>query len=102
MGLVNEVLPLDRLLPRAWEITEKIMQKPRAVRRLTSAVLRRQWTRRLVQDLGSYVAMSCSACNSRRCPDDLRMANVRSDAGQAPGPAYPSRSRRGFIYTTWP
>ncbi len=56
LGLVNEVLPLDRLLPRAWEITEKIMQKPRAIRRLTSAVLRRQWKQRLVQDLGFHVA----------------------------------------------
>ena len=56
MGLVNEVLPLDRLVPRAWEIAEKIMQKPRAIRRLTSAVLRRQWKRRLVEDLGFHVA----------------------------------------------
>ncbi len=56
MGLVNEVLPLDRLLPRAWEIAEKIMQKPRTIRRLTSAVLRRQWKRRLVEDLGFHVA----------------------------------------------
>ncbi len=56
MGLVNEVLPLDRLLPRAWEIAEKIMQKPRAIRRLTSAVLRRQWKRRLVEDLGFHIA----------------------------------------------
>lgn len=56
LGLVNEVVPLDRLLPRAWEIAEKIMQKPRAIRRLTSAVLRRQWKRRLVQDLGFHIA----------------------------------------------
>jgi len=56
MGLVNEVLPLDRLLPRAREIAEKIMQKPRTIRRLTSAVLRRQWKRRLVEDLGFHIA----------------------------------------------
>jgi enoyl-CoA hydratase/carnithine racemase len=56
MGLVNEVLSLDRLLPRAWEIAEKIMQKPRAIRRFTSAVLRRQWKQRLVQDLGFHIA----------------------------------------------
>jgi enoyl-CoA hydratase/carnithine racemase len=31
VGLVNEVLPLDRLLPRAWEIAERIMKKPRSV-----------------------------------------------------------------------
>jgi enoyl-CoA hydratase/carnithine racemase len=56
LGLVNEVLPLDGLLDRAWEIAEKVMQKPRAIRRMTSAVLRRQWKQRLVQDLGFHVA----------------------------------------------
>ncbi len=56
IGLVNEVLPPDRLLPRAWEIAELIMQKPRAVRRFTSALLRRQWKQRLVKDLGFHLA----------------------------------------------
>lgn len=56
MGLVNEVLPLAGLLPRAREIAEKIMKKPRAIRRMTSAVLRRQWKRRLVEDLGFHIA----------------------------------------------
>ena len=56
MGLVNEVLPLDGLLPRAQEIAAKIMQKPRTIRRMTSAVLRRQWKRRLVEDLGFHIA----------------------------------------------
>jgi len=56
MGLVNEVLPLARLLPRRGRFAEKIMQKPRAIRRMTSAVLRRQWKRRLVEDLGFHIA----------------------------------------------
>ena len=56
LGLVNEVLPLDDLQSRAWEIAEKIMHKPRAIRRMTSAVLRRQWKQRLVQDLGFHIA----------------------------------------------
>jgi enoyl-CoA hydratase/carnithine racemase len=56
MGLVNDVLPLERLVPRAREIAQQIMKKPRSVRRLTSAVLRRQWKRRLVQDLGFHAA----------------------------------------------
>ena len=56
LGLVNEVLPLDDLQSRAWAIAEKIMQKPRAIRRMTSAVLRRQWKQRLVQDLGFHIA----------------------------------------------
>ena len=56
LGLVNEVLPLEQLLPRAQEIAGKIMRKPRSIRRMTSAVVRRQWKRRLVQDLGFHVS----------------------------------------------
>jgi len=56
MGLVNEVLPLDKLGPRAWEIAAMIMQRPRNVRRLTAALLRRRWKERLVKDLGFHVA----------------------------------------------
>jgi len=53
---IHGAVTLDRLLPRAWEIAEQIMQKPRTIRRLTSAVLRRQWKRRLVEDLGFHIA----------------------------------------------
>jgi enoyl-CoA hydratase/carnithine racemase len=56
LGLVNEVLPADRLLPRAWELAETIMKSPRAARRLTHAIVQRPWKRRLVQDLGFGIA----------------------------------------------
>ncbi|MEC3920260.1 enoyl-CoA hydratase/isomerase family protein [Nocardia sp. CDC160] len=52
LGLVNEVLPADRLLPRAWELAEMIVSRPRTARRLTHAIAQRPWKRRLVQDLG--------------------------------------------------
>jgi enoyl-CoA hydratase/carnithine racemase len=52
LGMVNEVLPLDRLLARAWEIAEMMMKRPRTARRLTHAVINRPWKRRLVDDLG--------------------------------------------------
>jgi enoyl-CoA hydratase/carnithine racemase len=52
LGLVNEVLPTDRLLPRARELAEAIISRPRAARRLTHAIAQRPWKRRLVQDLG--------------------------------------------------
>src|SRR5439155_3351158 len=55
IGLVNEVVSLERLLPRAWEIAEKIMKKPRTTRRLTASVLRRPWKRLLVQGLGFHL-----------------------------------------------
>ncbi|MEU7004087.1 enoyl-CoA hydratase-related protein [Nonomuraea sp. NPDC046570] len=51
LGLVNEVLPPDRLLPRAWQLAEMIMSCPRTTRRMTHAVMQRPWKRRLVNDL---------------------------------------------------
>ncbi|GAA1639847.1 enoyl-CoA hydratase/isomerase family protein [Actinoplanes couchii] len=56
VGLVNEVLTADRLLPRAWEIATSIRSRPRAARRLTHAIVSRPWKRRLVQDFGYGLA----------------------------------------------
>jgi enoyl-CoA hydratase/carnithine racemase len=50
-GLVNEVVPRDRLLPRAYEIADFIMARHRTIRRLTSQVLKRPWKQRIVDDL---------------------------------------------------
>ena len=50
-GLVNEVVPAERLVPRAQELAATIMATPRTTRRLTHAVLQRPWKRRLVDDL---------------------------------------------------
>ncbi|MEU8196618.1 hypothetical protein AB0C10_22825 [Microbispora amethystogenes] len=50
------MLPPERLLPRAWEIAERIMRSPRAARRLTHAIVQRPWKRRLVDDLAFGVA----------------------------------------------
>jgi enoyl-CoA hydratase/carnithine racemase len=49
-GLVNEVLPKEKLLPRAWEIAEKIMKQPRSIRRLTRQLTNRPWKRLLIND----------------------------------------------------
>jgi enoyl-CoA hydratase/carnithine racemase len=50
-GLVNEVVPRDRLLPRAYEIADFIMRRHRTIRRLTSQVVKRPWKQRIVDDL---------------------------------------------------
>ena len=50
-GLVNEVVPYDRLIPRAYEIADFIMARHRTVRRLTSQVVKRPWKKRIVDDL---------------------------------------------------
>lgn len=50
-GLVNEVLPRDRLMGRAYELADMIMKQPRTVRRLTTQVIRRPWKKRITDDL---------------------------------------------------
>ncbi len=50
-GMVNEVVPYDRLVPRAYEIADFIMARHRTIRRLTSQVVRRPWKQRIVDDL---------------------------------------------------
>ncbi|MBP1706530.1 MAG: Enoyl-CoA hydratase/carnithine racemase [Chloroflexi bacterium] len=42
-GLVNEVLPKEKLLPRAWELAEKIKKQPQMIRRLTHQLTVRPW-----------------------------------------------------------
>lgn len=64
LGLVNEVLPADRLLPRAWELAETIMKAPRTARRHTHAIAQRPWKRRLVQDLGFGLAHELHAIHA--------------------------------------
>jgi enoyl-CoA hydratase/carnithine racemase len=55
LGVVNEVLPNEKLLPRAWEIAEEIMKKPRVVRRLTSQLTRRPWKRMIMDDYQVHI-----------------------------------------------
>lgn len=53
LGLVNEVLPREQLLPRAWELAEQLAQRPRLVLRY-SRVLLTQHVKRLLHDLLGY------------------------------------------------
>ena len=50
-GMVNEVVPGERLISRAYEIADHIMTQPRTVRRLTTQIVRRPWKQRIVNDL---------------------------------------------------
>lgn len=54
-GLVNEIVPREKLLDRAQEIAEMIMKKPRVTRRLTSQLVRRPWKRLLIEDMQVHV-----------------------------------------------
>ncbi|MGO9418578.1 enoyl-CoA hydratase/isomerase family protein [Roseiarcus sp.] len=50
-GLVNEVVPRDKLIERAYTLADHVMSQPRAVRRLTAQILRRPWRKRVADDL---------------------------------------------------
>lgn len=50
-GLVNEVMPREKLVERAFSLADHIMTQPRTTRRLTTQVIRRPWKRRIVEDL---------------------------------------------------
>jgi len=50
-GMVNEVVPRERLLERAHQIADHIMTQPRTTRRLTTQIVRRPWRQRITSDL---------------------------------------------------
>jgi enoyl-CoA hydratase/carnithine racemase len=65
LGIVNEVLPRDDLLPRALDLAAKIMASPRTARRLTHGLITRTWQRRLVAELRDSYAHQLLAMTAR-------------------------------------
>ncbi|WP_336882674.1 enoyl-CoA hydratase/isomerase family protein [Rhodococcus globerulus] len=55
-GLVNEVVPRDRIYERAQEIAQFIMTKPRIIRRMTSEILKQPWRKAFAEELRSNFA----------------------------------------------
>jgi hypothetical protein len=49
--MVNEVVPRDKLISRAYTIADHIMSQPRTTRRLTTQIIRRPWKQRITSDL---------------------------------------------------
>ena len=50
-GMVNELVPGDQLVDRAFAIADHIMSQPRTTRRLTTQIVRRPWRQRITNDL---------------------------------------------------
>jgi enoyl-CoA hydratase/carnithine racemase len=74
LGLVNEVLPLADLMPRARAIAARILRMPKLARLMSKQIVRRQLQQRHVQDAGFHLAHELLGF----------MTNVREDAAHTP------------------
>jgi len=61
LGLVNEVVPREKLIERAKELADIIMQQARPTRRMTTQIIRRPWRQRITNDLDGGFAMQMFA-----------------------------------------
>ncbi len=82
-GLVNEVVPRESLLPRAYQIADQIMRQKRPVRRLTSQVVRRPWRQRIADDLDGGFGMQMFAHLAKR--EVVHTKDRAEEAAQAAG-----------------
>jgi enoyl-CoA hydratase/carnithine racemase len=62
-GLVNEVVPKEKIYERAWELGRELMQTDRIQRRIATQILRKPWKRRLAEDLHGGFASEMFAYN---------------------------------------
>lgn len=60
-GMVNEVVPRDKLLQRAWQLADHIMTQPRTTRRMTTQIVRRPWRRQIADSLDGGFAIQMFA-----------------------------------------
>lgn len=67
-GLVNELLPLPQLLPRAWELARKLLEQPTLVRRYTRILLTEDLKDRMRRQLGYGLAIEGLAVMSGNPP----------------------------------
>lgn len=66
LGLVNEVLPRDALLDRAWQLAAGIMKRSPTSRYITSQIAKRRWKKLLVEDLEHNMAHQHFAMSAER------------------------------------
>jgi enoyl-CoA hydratase/carnithine racemase len=87
LGMVNEAMPRDRLMPRAYELAAEIMKSSRVVRRLTTQLARRRWKRLFSDDFNMHFGFELFAStvyeqshDSGKLNEALRPARAQAGA----------------------
>jgi enoyl-CoA hydratase/carnithine racemase len=57
LGVVSEVVPRERLLPRARELAEQLLERPRLVRRYARQIMVREMKKRMLDHIGYGLAL---------------------------------------------
>jgi len=66
LGVVNEILPRARVLPRAWELAQDLAKRPHTALRYSRLALNQQWRRLMLDDLAmSYGLQQLGATTTR-------------------------------------
>lgn len=84
LGLVNEMLPRDQLLPRAWELAEHLASRSPLVLRYSRALLTHHLKRQMHDLLGYGLAL-----------EGLGVAAATPNAGQPEGASWRGLRHRG-------
>lgn len=71
LGCINEIVPREKLLDRAWELAEELMKVPRNTRRLTHALAFRPWRRALCADFREHVLAEMYKKNAENSPESF-------------------------------
>jgi len=76
--MVNEVLPREKLIARAYQIADHIMTQPRTTRRLTTQVVRRPWRHAITDSLdgGFGIQMFGHVAKNKGVHGKSHIANV--------------------------
>jgi enoyl-CoA hydratase/carnithine racemase len=69
LGLVNEVVPRDRLVARAWELARQLARQPRLTLRYTRVMFTQPLKKMILSDLGYGLALEGSAYMAIARPD---------------------------------
>lgn len=72
LGVVNEVMPLEKLNDRAWEIARYMMSKPRYARRMTHMITSQAWRDAYNGEMEFGLAHEgyAAVCDSKQWPDE--------------------------------